>query len=517
VGDPVLAIDCVGDADASARLAYYGLRVQPFQPTADPEFLWLGTRHREVLTAMKAGVLANAGLVLLTGEVGTGKTTLAHALEESLGEGVSVARLDYPGLDPPDFFKVVGTAYGLGDAIAGRETFLQRLVPFLIRAHADGRTVLLILDEAQSLSHELFEEVGHLSALEHEGARLLNVLLVGQNELGAVVLGPQHRDLRQRVAARYTIEPLTMTEIDEYIRRRLTVAGAARSPFGADAVREISALSGGVPRLINLIADLALLRGFQAEAQTITAGIIADCARDLSPWDLGGRRGRRRRYAVPAAGARRVMLPRRGRRAIASALLLAALVIIGGYFYAHGWPGARRGASGLAAAPSVPATRRSSETIDDRLDAAPARMIEAPPPAPTGSGPEEAAPARATANPPLPASPKGVAPEEAGKPHAAPAAEEAGTPPAAPPTAPPVTPLRPRAAPLAREGAPTERAVSEAPVRNAPAPSPSPAENPPRPRAAPPPDNSAAKERADTPDPGAIIDWLLRESPARRE
>jgi general secretion pathway protein A len=484
-------MDSVADADASARLAYYGLRVQPFQPTADPEFLWLGARHREVLAAMKAGVLEHAGLVLLTGDVGTGKTTLAHALEESLGEDVSVARLDYPGLDPPDFFKVVATAYDLGDVIVSRETFLQRLVPFLARARAIDRTVLLILDEAQSLSRELFEEVGHLSALEHEDVRLLNILLVGQNELGAIVLGPQHRDLRQRIAARYGIEALTMAEVDEYIRRRLTVAGAARSPFGADAVREISSLSRGVPRLINLIADLALLRGFQVKAETITSRIIAECARDLSPLDLGGRRGSRRRYAMSGAGARRATLPRRDRRAIASALLLAILVSVGGYFYAHGRLGARRAAPGLGVAPSVTSTGRSSEAIDDRLDADPARTIEAGGPAPTKGDREEAAPARATA-PPRPPSTTGVA-DEAGKPTAA-------------PPAPTVAPLRPRPTPAAPEGAATGQASSDSTVKKSA-----------RPPVVPPPaEDSASKERGDTPDPGAIIDWLLRESPARR-
>jgi general secretion pathway protein A len=508
-------MDSVADADASALLAYYGLRVQPFQPTADPAFLWLGARHREVLAAMKAGVLENAGLVLLTGYGGTGKTTLAHALEESLGEDVSVARLDYPGLDPPDFFKVVATAYDLGDVIVSRETFVQRLVPFLIRARTIGRAVLLILDEAQSLSRELFWEVGQLSALEHEDIRLLNILLVGQNELGAIVLGPQHRDLRQRIAARYSIEALTMAEVDEYIRRRLTVAGAARSPFGADAVQEIGSLSRGVPRLINLIADLALLRGFRAKAETITSRIIAECARDLSPLGLGERRGRRRRHAMPGAGARRPTLPRGDRRAIASALLLAILVSVGGYFYAHGRLGARRAAPGLGAAPSATSAGRSSEAIDDRLDAAPARTIEAEGPAPakgdreeaapaapartieaevpapTKGDREEAAPARATA-PPRPPSTKGVA-DEAGKSTAA-------------PPAPTVAPPRPRPTPAAPEGAATGQASSDSTVKKSA-----------RPPVVPPPaDDSASKERGDTPDPGAIIDWLLRESPARR-
>jgi type II secretory pathway predicted ATPase ExeA len=491
------AIDSAPDAGASARLSYYGLRAQPFQPTADPEYMWLGERQREVLAAMRAGVLENAGLVLLTGDVGTGKTTLAHALEESLGDDVSVARLDYPGLAPLDFFKIVATAYGLGDVIVSRETFLQGLVSFLTRAHAIGRRVLLVLDEAQSLSGELLEEIGHLARLEHENVRLLNILLVGQDELGAIVLGPQHRELRAHIAARHSIEPLTTAEVDEYVRHRLTVAGGAHSPFGADAVREIAALSRGIPRLINLIADLALLRGFQAKAVTITPEIIAECARELSPQDLGGRRERRRRYAVPSAGTRRTTLLARHRRAVASVVLLGVLAVIGGYFYAHGRVGARGGGPEPVAPRGATKPGPPSETIGRRPGAAPTRAIESESPAAVRQEREVAAPASppAVATPSRPPIKEGAG--EAAKPGGASRVA---------PAEPTLSAPRPRPTSPAREGAPAERAASD-----------SAAKSPPRPRAAPPAEDATSREQADTPDPGAIIDWLLKESPARRE
>ena len=472
--------------DAPARLPYYDLRIRPFQPTADPEFLWLGKRHREVLSAMKAGVLENAGLVLLTGDVGTGKTTLTRALEESLGAEVSVARIDYPGLDPLDFFGVVATAYGLGDLIVSRETFLQRLVPFLTHARAIGRSVLLILDEAQSLSRELFEEIEHLSGLEHENVRLLNILLVGQDELGAIVRGPPHRDLGPHIAARYRIEPLTVAEVDEYIRHRLTVAGAAQSPFGADAVREIAALSRGVPRLINLIADFALLRGFKAKAKPITPDIVGEWVRDLTAQDLGGRPERRRRYGSSSAGPRRRTLRSPRHRAAVSAALVASLVIVGGYFYSRGLAGAGRGGPELVSPRGDIELVRRSESIGRRSEAEPARAVAAEPAA--TAMPDQGSPASAAATAPRPA-------DEGGNPARA---RRVWT------GEPALASLRPRPTPPPREGATTERAASDSTVTK-----------PPRPVA--PLRDAASREAAETPDPGAIIDWLLRESPTRRE
>src|SRR5574342_440070 len=483
-------------AGAPARLAYYSLHVEPFRPTVEVEFPWLGKRHREILAAIKTAVLENTGLVLLTGDVGTGKTTLARALEDFLGEDVRVARLDYPGFDPPDFFRAVAFAYGLGDGVVSRATFLQRLQPFLTEAQASGRRALLVLDEAQSHSREMLEEIGRLASIEQENVRLLNVLLVGQNELSAIVLGPRHRGLSLRIAARHSGEPLTPAEVGAYIRHRLTVAGAARSPFGADATREIAALSRGVPRLINLIADLALLYGFKARAETITSEIIAESARDVAPLELGASKRERRRYAVPAASARRAMLLRRHGRAVAFAVLPTILIAVGGYFYARNQLGAHPGDPRLAAPPSASEQARALEAIDDRSAEVPASTIEAESPTTAKHDGEDTASASTIARPARPPSTEGPAGEGA-------------TPTGAsrvPPGVAAVSTPGSRPIPPSREGATAERAASDSSTKS-----------PPRAREAPPLGLPASRERPETPDPGAIIDWLLRESPARRE
>jgi general secretion pathway protein A len=557
--------DLITEADAAARLAYYNLRVQPFQPTSDPEFLWLGAHHFEILAAMKAGVLENAGLVLLTGDVGTGKTTLAHALEASLGDEVSIARLDYPGLDAPDFFKVLGTAYGLGDGIYNRETFVQRFVPYLTQAHMASRRVLLVLDEAQSLSHALFEEIGHLASLGRENVRLLNILLVGQEELSAIVLGPLHRGLRPHIAARHSVEPLSPAEVDEYIRHRLSVAGASAHLFEPEAIREIAVLSRGVPRVINLIADMALLRGFKLKAETITTEVVSECAREIIPQDSSGRRGLRRRYAVSGTGARRTSLLRRHRRSLVSAMLVA-LVLVVGYFYTRGPSGERRDSSDLRASPRASDDERGSGAVSERAAAvppapAPAPAIEATPAAAakvevkTPPPPQVAAPAAAVAAPAAPPSPPPAAvspapaslppPAVSSAPASAPSAPATPAPVTAPApvvTPPPVSVIAPPGA--APPPAPAKQGANQAakpPVEPRPAPTP-PAAAPPRPRPVPPKEGLAAepsrqepvskvspspktppaggvpaREPDNTPDPGAIIDWLLKESPARRE
>jgi type II secretory pathway predicted ATPase ExeA len=262
----------------SPHLLYYSLQVDPFQQNPDPRFLWLDERRREALSVLKSNVLENKGLLVLTGDVGTGKTILTNALIEALGDDVVIGRVPYPRLDPLDFFRVVASAYKLTDPLASREALLVQLERFLSQAASEGRRALLVIDEAQSLSRELFEELWPLTC----GFSVLNVLLVGQPELKTILAnggaGPWPRG-----AITPTLEPLAADEVGAYIQHRLRAAGSKRDLFSPEAIGGIFALSGGVPRIVNTIGDLALVRGYGDGLQTIDSRTIENCARQLDP------------------------------------------------------------------------------------------------------------------------------------------------------------------------------------------------------------------------------------------
>jgi type II secretory pathway predicted ATPase ExeA len=261
----------------SPYLSYYGLHVEPFQQNLDPRFLWIGERSGGALAALKSGVRENKGLLLLTGDVGTGKTTLTNALIEALSDEVDVAKIPYPRLDPLDFFRVLATAYSLTAPVGSREMFLVALERFLSQAAVKARSVLLVVDEAQSLSPELFEEIWSLAAT----ARAVNVLLVGQTELKAMLSRAEAAGGGPRVAITRTIDPLAAGEVGAYIEHRLRVAGATQTPFGPDAIHAIFALSRGIPRVINAICDLALLSGCERGLPTIDSETIRNCGSRL--------------------------------------------------------------------------------------------------------------------------------------------------------------------------------------------------------------------------------------------
>jgi type II secretory pathway predicted ATPase ExeA len=261
----------------SPYLSYYGLHVEPFQQNLDPRFLWIGDRYAEVLAALKSGVLENKGLLLLTGDVGTGKTTLTNALIEALRDHADVAKVPYPRLESLDFFRVVATAYGLTAPVDSRKMFLVALERFLAEAAVKARSVLLVIDEAQSLSPELFEEIWSLAAT----ASPVNVLLVGQTELQAMLSKAEGAGRGPGMAITRTIDPLTASDVGAYIQHRLRVAGATQNPFGPEAIRAIFALSRGIPRVINAICDLALVSGSEHALQTIDSETIQNCRSHL--------------------------------------------------------------------------------------------------------------------------------------------------------------------------------------------------------------------------------------------
>jgi len=221
-------------------LSHYDLALKPFQINPDPKFMWLGATHKEALAILKYGILDSRGFLLLVGDVGTGKTTLINGLLNSLDENTIVATIHDPGLEKLDFFNFLANAFKIDKKFTSKGDFLVRFIHFLHKAHADNKRLLVIIDEAQRLTNEMLEEIRLLSNIEKQDARLLNVFLVGQDELNETLAKTESRALLQRITTRYNIGPLKKNEIGEYIKFRLSVAGTQRKIFSSGAVREIT-------------------------------------------------------------------------------------------------------------------------------------------------------------------------------------------------------------------------------------------------------------------------------------
>jgi general secretion pathway protein A len=226
-------------------LSHYNLDQKPFEITTDPAFIWLGEKHTEALATLEYGIQENKGFLLLTGDVGTGKTLLIKNFNSK------------------------------GD-------FLLHLRHFLHEAHQQNKKVLLIIDEAQNLKDELLEEIRLLSNIELEDAKLINIFFVGQNEINNILSEEKNRAVRQRISIRYHINPLFEFETRDYIGHRLNVAGSQNKIFNSEAIKKIYSLSSGFPRLINIICDHALMTGYSLGLDTINEKIVKECARELN-------------------------------------------------------------------------------------------------------------------------------------------------------------------------------------------------------------------------------------------
>jgi general secretion pathway protein A len=262
-------------------LDHYHLRLKPFQISTDPRFLWLGEKHKEALAVLKYGVLDNKGFLLLTGDVGTGKTTLLNALTDSLGDDTLVALVTDPGLAKMDFFNFVADSFAMDRHFKSKGEFLIYLRNYLHHIHAQNRRTLLIIDECQHLSQKLLEEVRLLSNIEKSNTKLINIFFVGQSEFNDIILRPRNRAIRQRITINYNISPLTESETADYIRFRLGVAGGSPSLFTSGAIKQVYQFSNGFPRLINIICDQALLTGYVQEKKSIDHKIVGECAGEL--------------------------------------------------------------------------------------------------------------------------------------------------------------------------------------------------------------------------------------------
>ncbi|HEX9771845.1 MAG TPA: AAA family ATPase [Steroidobacteraceae bacterium] len=273
--------------------SFFGLQEKPFAITPDPRYLYLSERHAEALAHLLYGINEAGGFIQLTGEVGTGKTTIIRSLLEQLPAHADVALILNPRVTPAEFLLTICEELRVPVPEPGRgsvKLLMDLLGRRLLDTHARGRRVVLIVDEAQNLSAHTLEQVRLLTNLETATAKLLQIILIGQPELRDLLARPELRQLAQRVTGRYHLNPLSIDETGGYIKHRMRVAGATAEAFTPSALREAHRLSGGVPRIINVICDRALLGAFTQEDHRVSSALVRQAASEVygrpvpAPW-----------------------------------------------------------------------------------------------------------------------------------------------------------------------------------------------------------------------------------------
>jgi len=256
-------------------MEYYKLREKPFNVTSDPNFLYMSKRHKEAFTHLIYGIKERKGFIEITGEVGTGKTTLCRALLNKLDPNTKAAFIFNSDLSELQLLQAIVEDLGIRGGKRTKIDLFNKLNSFLIEQLRQGNNVVLILDEAQNLKPKVLEQMRMLSNLETEKEKLFQIILVGQPELRDKLNSSNLRQLRQRIGIRYHILPLERDEVAGYINHRLYIAGSDGSvKFTDDAITKIYEYSTGIPRLINILSDKALLLGYVLETYEITSGII---------------------------------------------------------------------------------------------------------------------------------------------------------------------------------------------------------------------------------------------------
>ncbi|HVE55030.1 MAG TPA: AAA family ATPase [Ramlibacter sp.] len=269
--------------------AYFGLKQEPFSIAPDPRLLFMSGQHREALAHLLYGVQGGGGFVLLTGEIGTGKTTVCRSFLEQVPAHCNLAYIFNPKLTVLELLETVCHEFGVGVAppaqrAATVKDYLDPLNAFLLRSHAQGRNNVLVIDEAQNLSADVLEQLRLLTNLETSERKLLQIILIGQPELRDMLARPELEQLAQRVIARYHLGALSEAESAEYVRHRMEVSGLQRPlPFDRAALRNVHRATGGVPRRINLLCDRALLGAYANGDGQVTRGIVRKAATEVFP------------------------------------------------------------------------------------------------------------------------------------------------------------------------------------------------------------------------------------------
>jgi general secretion pathway protein A len=265
-------------------LSFFGLSEKPFAITPDPRYLYLSERHAEALAHLLYGINESGGFIQLTGEVGTGKTTVVRTLLSRVPHHADVAVILNPRVTPVEFLLTICEELGLPIEAADRDSVKQMVDALnrrLLAAHAEGRRIIVIVDEAQNLSAETLEQVRLLTNLETPTQKLLQIILIGQPELRDLLDRNDLRQLAQRITGRYHLKPLSREETQGYVRHRLRVAGATGEIFTPGALRELHRLSSGIPRVINVSCDRALLGAYTREARKVSAGLVRQAAGEV--------------------------------------------------------------------------------------------------------------------------------------------------------------------------------------------------------------------------------------------
>jgi general secretion pathway protein A len=261
---------------------YFGFTEAPFSLTPDPRFSYTNALYQEAFATLRYGIEARKGFIVITGEAGTGKTTLLRRLMQSFGRHVQTAYIYNPHVTLTELLRLILSDLGLPNRTDDRLAMIAQLNEYLIKQLKERNIVTLLVDEAQELSIEMLEEIRLLSNLETDTQKLLQIVLMGQPELERKLDQPELRQLKQRVALRCRLDPLPSNEVGEYIAARLKAVGYSRKDlFHASAVEKIAAHSRGIPRIINIICDNALLIAFAASKKTVSAATIDEVARDL--------------------------------------------------------------------------------------------------------------------------------------------------------------------------------------------------------------------------------------------